>query len=578
MNKDDPKILHPHRLRRNVPLLVGVFFTSCLAVFGSQTNWVSDDWYGSRVSLESVTSPVYSHYAPGAMAVWRVFAALKMERHYWAIFLIFNILIIWVALMKFLDLYSVKTAWGVVLFPALGSSFGIYSIVYAAKGESSLPGVSFCLLGTYFLHKYLRERTEGISGFFAVTFFVISLFFWETNLLFPAFAVVSYFLLNKVSRTVFYRLVMVATAYGFGLATFLALYFSAGAGSLEKKLGLVDSAQNAVLMVYKVALPSMVGWPFVPRRGPNLSPFAFAPQSQLLIFFTLLVLTAFVIMCGRRFFHFKEIVCLASFVFLTWVYFLPISRNRFGLFGEAIFTDFRYLSDLLGPVLIVVTTIIIQISVRRQEKDLAPMRFRAWRYMFLGIVLTGCFANGIVSLYIYGTSSSAQVKTFLENADESVAQLKHCQSCVLLDAPLPDFFGTVGIPWNTVSNIMYVRGNRKPGFWLGETAFMYLSDGRVSEFAFDRYRLSDDRPRSECSGGVTIERNPVDGSNLWTARLVVESSRLQLMKVQFNNDIKEILLSAGSTTIWHQSYSGVDTAIIGASYPACIRSLTTGLP
>jgi hypothetical protein len=575
---NDIKILRPHRLLRNVPLLVGVFLTSSIAIFASQTNWVSDDWYGSRVSLESVTSPVYSHYAPGAMTVWRVFAALKMERHFWAIFLILNILIMWFALVKLLALYSVKSAWGIVLFPALGSSFGIYSIVYAAKGESSLPGVSFCLLGTYLLHKYLRERTEGISGFLAVILFVVSLFFWETNLLFPAFAVVSYFLLNKVGRTEFYRLVMVGTAYGFGLATFLALYFSAGAGSLEKKLGLVDSAQNAALMVYKVALPSMVGWPFVPRRGPNLSPFAFAPQSQLLIFSALLALTAFVILCGRRFFHYKEAICLASFVFLTWVYFLPISRNRFGLFGETIFMDFRYLSDLLGPVLIAVTSIIIRINVWRQEKESAPMRYRVWRNIFLGIVLTGCLTNGMVSLYIYGTSSSARVKTFLENADEGVAQINNCGSCVLLDAPLPDFFGTVGAPWNTVGNIMYVRGNRKPGFWLGEAAFMYLSTGKVSEFAFDRYRSSVDQPRSECSGGVTTERKPVDGLNLWTARLVIENSRLQLVKVQFNNDIKEILLSPGSTTIWHQSYSGVDTAIVDSTFPACIRSLTTGLP
>ena len=77
---------------------------------------------------------------------------------------------------------------------------------------------------------------------------------------------------------------------------------------------------------------------------------------------------------------------------------------------------------------------------------------------------------------------------------------------------------------------------------------------------------------------MTTLRGQVAGLNLWTARLVVESPRRQLVKVQFNNDIKSIELMPGLTTIWHQNFSGVDTAIVEADAPTCIRSLTTGLP
>ena len=563
---------------RIAPFVIGTALSSAIALFGAQTNWVSDDWYGSRVSLESATKPVYSHYAPGAMAVWRAFVFTKMDRNYWALFLLLNIFILWFALAKFLKLYATKAKWSLILFPALSSSFGIYSLVYAAKGESSLPGASLCLLGTYFLHKYLRDKDDGLSGCIAVVLFVAALYFWETNLLFPAFAVVSYFMLNKVGRSEFYRLAMVILAYGFGLTTFLALYFSAGAGSLEKKIGLLESSRHALRMLYRLLLPSVVGWPFIPKRGPNLSPFVFAPESQSLTIVALLILMVIAILYGKHLLRIKVVICITAFTLLAWVYFLPISRNRSGLFGETIFLDFRYLSDLIAPFIVVVATLIIRVTTIDEPKKQGGSPFADLRFVILGLVLTGSLLNGVVSLYIYGTSSSAPVKTFLENADKGASKLKNCPECVLLDAPLPDFFGTVGVPWNSVANIMYVRGGRKPGFWVGKSAFTYLGDGRIKRFNFNQYHSEVKPPSTECSAGVTTLRGQVAGLNLWTARLVVESPRRQLVKVQFNNDIKSIELMPGLTTIWHQNFSGVDTAIVEADAPTCIRSLTTGLP
>ena len=91
-----------------------------------QTSWVADDWYGARVSRESLTAPVYSHYVPAAIATWRFLSLLGMDRTLWSLFVVLSIFLIWLGMRKMSELYIANTWLPFVSLVPICSAFGTY--------------------------------------------------------------------------------------------------------------------------------------------------------------------------------------------------------------------------------------------------------------------------------------------------------------------------------------------------------------------------------------------------------------------------------------------------------------------
>ena len=570
-------------------LLILFFSLSIIYALVQRTSWVSDDWYGSRVAHESLTAPVYSHYAPGSITIWRFFSKLGMSRTLWSLFVVVSIFLIWLGTQLLVGLYKESTWIAHLSLIPLFSGFGTYSLLYAAKGESSLPGAILFIWSTYFLHRGIhKDKAFGSFAFSSILSFT-SFFFWETNLLFPLFSLLSIFFLVGIHvlkdvRVKFFLLVTI-----FSWSTYFALYLGSGAGSAEVKSEFGTTLKMTLNLLGRMFLPIFGGWPFRTYRSELLSPFAMASQNGWWSLFGLVIsLTIFlllVLILGRRF-----IFVLMGFLTLVIFYFLPIARERGGIFGDAIFRDFRYTSDLIGPIIIGVSTVLI--GLKKTQKTLnmdivsTSTTGKKISKIFLSscatVALLGAISTSISSYEIYRTSFANKIPTYLKQLDEGIQELANCEDCVLLDSVLPGFFGTVGIPWNTVNNLQVSRGKGDYSQWkIGNKPHVATLDGNIKSAKLTIQRLVAIAPNSsDCLAGLEISRRPQDQSNLWTARVEIFSSMNQEATLQVNTVKTAIKLEKGKNIFWYQSFAGADIAVVkteGSSGFACLKSLESGI-
>jgi hypothetical protein len=555
-----------------------------------QTSWVADDWYGARVSRESVTAPVYSHYVPASITTWRVISLLGMDRTYWSLFVVLSIFLIWLGMRKMTELYIANTWLPFVSLLPICSAFGTYSVLYAAKGESSLPGATLFVWSTYLLHKGVRDRQGYFQIALSILLAFLSFFFWEANLLFPMFSLLSLFYTSGLSTLRDNRVKSFLLTTIFSWATYLALYSASGAGSNEVKSQLMKTFTTTINFVMKMFLPIFGGWPFWGQRNEFMSPFPMASSDQWRVsvgaVVAILLFSCLIAIIGKRFFAY-----LILFTCLVGVYFLPISRERGGMFGEAIFTDFRYTSDLIGPVMIglLVTLISVNTSFKREwladSKNSIVTKSKV-KYLLLTttvIASLGGLTTSIANYEIYRTSYASDTPKFLDQLDKSMTNFKECKGCVLLDSLLPPSFGTIGAPWRTVKNVLVARGmNRSDLMMSGSNAKMISLDGELVEGEITRFRLStENKGLNECSNGMSVTRELVSPNELWTSKIEISSLRQQKLIVQVNTVAQPVALEAGLNVIWFQSFAGTDTVVINPIMPneplnACLLSLVSG--
>jgi hypothetical protein len=261
------------------------------------------------------------------------------------------------------------------------------------------------------------------------------------------------------------------------------------------------------------------------------------------------------------------------------------------MFGQEILKDFRYTSDLIGPVMIglLVTLISINTSFKREslvDSKKSIVAKSKVKYLLLTaavIASLGGLATSVASYETYRTSYASDTPKFLDQLDKSMTNFKECKGCVLLDSLLPGSFGTIGAPWRTVKNVLVARGmNRSDLMMSGSNAKMISLSGDLVEGEITRFRLStENKGLNECSNGMSVTRELVSPNELWTSKIEISSLRQQKLIVQVNTVAQPVALEAGLNVIWFQSFAGTDTVVINPITPneplnACLLSLVSG--
>jgi hypothetical protein len=443
---------------------------------------------------------------------------------------------------------------------------------------------------TYLLHKGVRERQGYFHIALSILLAFLSFFFWEANLLFPMFSLLSLFYASGLSTLRDNRVKSFLLTTIFSWSTYLALYSASNAGSDEVKSQLMKTFTTTITFVMKMFLPIFGGWPFWGQRNEFMSPFSMAPSEQWKVLIgsvvAILLFSCLIAVLGKRFFAY-----LLLFTCLVGIYFLPIARERGQMFGEAIYSDFRYTSDLIGPVMIGLLVTLISIKkgsnrgLRADSKNSIVTKSKV-KYLLLTAAVVaslGGLATSVASYEIYRTSYAADTPKFLDQLDESMTNFEDCKGCVLLDSLLPGSFGTIGAPWRTVKNVLVARGmNRSDLMMSGSNAKMISLSGELVDGEITRFRLStENKGPNECSNGMSVTRELVSPDELWTSKIEISSFRQQKLIVQVNTVAQPVALEAGLNVIWFQSFAGSDTVVINPIAPneplnACLLSLVSG--